>query len=407
MDAFRTLDGIDVKGKRVLVRADLNVPMKDGRVSDMLRIERQAPTIRELSDKGARVIVLSHFERPKGKVVPSMSLKPVSFALAYALGRHVAFAEDCVGPAAEKAVAALKDDEVLLLENTRFHKGEEDNDPEFIKQIARLGDIFVNDAFSAAHRAHATTEGIAHVLPSVAGRAMEAELSHLHQALDDPKRPVMAVVGGAKVSTKIALLEHLIAKVDILAIGGAMANTFLAAEDVFVGRSLYEADQMMTAQRIVSLANDTGTVLLLPVDVVVAPALKTNAHHRTVPVGEVGEDEMILDVGPDTIDEFERRLHTTKTLVWNGPFGAFETRPFDRGTVAAAKLVAARTRAGKLLSVAGGGDTVAALNHAGVAGDFTYVSTAGGAFLEWLEGQELPGVAALAQSLAQSKREAK
>jgi phosphoglycerate kinase len=407
MDAFRTLDGIDVKGKRVLVRADLNVPMKDGRVSDMLRIERQAPTIRELSDKGARVIVLSHFERPKGKVVPSMSLKPVSFALAYALGRHVAFAEDCVGPAAEKAVAALKDGEVLLLENTRFHKGEEDNDPEFIKQIARLGDIFVNDAFSAAHRAHATTEGIAHVLPSVAGRAMEAELSHLHQALDDPKRPVMAVVGGAKVSTKIALLEHLIAKVDILAIGGAMANTFLAAEDIFVGRSLYEADQMTTAQRIVSLANDTGTVLLLPVDVVVAPALKTNAHHRTVPVGEVGEDEMILDVGPDTIDEFERRLHTTKTLVWNGPFGAFETRPFDRGTVAAAKLVAARTRAGKLLSVAGGGDTVAALNHAGVAGDFTYVSTAGGAFLEWLEGQELPGVAALAQSLAQSKREPK
>jgi len=407
MDAFRTLDDIDVKGKRVLVRADLNVPMKDGRVSDMLRIERQAPTIRELSDKGARVIVLSHFERPKGKIVPSMSLKPVSFALAYALGRHVAFASDCVGPVAEEAVSKLKDGDVLLLENTRFHKGEETNDPEFVKQIARLGDIFVNDAFSAAHRAHATTEGIAHVLPSVAGRAMEAELSHLHKALDDPKRPVMAVVGGAKVSTKIALLEHLIARVDMLAIGGAMANTFLAAEDIFVGRSLYEADQMTTARRIVSLANDTGTVLLLPVDVVVATEFRANAHHRTVPVREVGENEMILDVGPDTIDEFERRLHATETLVWNGPFGAFETRPFDRGTVAAAKLVAARTRAGKLLSVAGGGDTVAALNHAGVAGDFSYVSTAGGAFLEWLEGQELPGVAALTQSLAQSKRETK
>ncbi len=400
MDDFRTLDGLDVKGKRVLVRADLNVPMQDGRVTDMLRIERQAPTIRELSEKGARVIVLSHFERPKGKIVPSMSLKPVSFALAFALGRHVAFTPDCVGPVAEEAVAKLKDGDVLLLENTRFHKGEEANDPDFVKQIAKLGDIFVNDAFSAAHRAHATTEGIAHLLPSVAGRAMQAELSHLHQALDDPKRPVMAVVGGAKVSTKIQLLEHLIGKVDILVIGGAMANTFLAAEDIFVGRSLYEANQMTTARRIVSLANDTGTVLLLPVDVVVATEFKKNAHHRTVPVREVGENEMILDVGPDTIDEFERRLHTTATLVWNGPFGAFETRPFDRGTVAAAKLVAARTRAGRLLSVAGGGDTVAALNHAGVAGDFTYVSTAGGAFLEWMEGQELPGVAALAQGKA-------
>jgi phosphoglycerate kinase len=403
MDEFATLDGIDVKGKRVLVRADLNVPMKDGRVTDMLRIERQAPTIRELSGKGARVIVLSHFGRPKGKVVPSMSLRPVSFALAFALGRHVAFADDCVGPVAEEAVAKLKDGEVLLLENTRFHKGEEEDDPEFVKQIAKLGDIFVNDAFSAAHRAHATTEGIAHLLPSVAGRAMEAELSHLHQTLDDPKRPLMAVVGGAKVSTKIPLLEHLIAKVDILVIGGAMANTFLAAEDVFVGRSLYEADQMATARHIMSLANDTGTVLLLPVDVVVATQLKAGAHHRTVPVREVGEGEMILDVGPDTIDEFERRLHTTETLVWNGPLGAFETRPFDRGTVAAARLVAARTRAGRLLSVAGGGDTVAALNHAGVAGDFSYVSTAGGAFLEWLEGQELPGVAALAQSKRERK----
>lgn len=403
MDEFATLDDIDVKGKRVLLRADLNVPMKDGHVSDLLRIERQAPTMLELAEKGARVIVLSHFERPKGKVVPAMSLKPVVPALSSALGRPIAFADDCVGPVAEKAVAALKDGDVLLLENTRFHKGEEDNDPAFAKELAKLGDIFVNDAFSAAHRAHASTEGIAHLLPSAAGRAMEAELKHLHQALDDPKRPLMAVVGGAKVSTKIQLLENLIEKVDVLVIGGAMANTFFAAEDIPVGRSLYEADQTTTAQRIISLANDMGTVVLLPVDVVVATEFKANAKHRTVGVREVGENEMILDVGPQTIAEFEKRLHTTNTLVWNGPFGAFETPPFDQGTVAAAKLVAERTKAGKLLSVAGGGDTVAALNHAGVADDFTYVSTAGGAFLEWMEGQELPGVAALKQS----KREAK
>jgi phosphoglycerate kinase len=396
MANFRTLDDIDVKGKRVLLRADLNVPMKDGRVSDMLRIERQAPTIKELSDKGARVIVLSHFDRPKGKVVPSMSLKPVSFALAFALGREVTFAPDCVGAAAEKAVAAMRDGDVLLLENTRFHAGEEKNDPDFVKQIAALGDIFVNDAFSAAHRAHATTEGLAHLLPAAAGRAMEAELSHLHKALDAPQRPVMAVVGGAKVSTKIALLEHLIKRVNILVIGGAMANTFLAADGILIGKSLYEAEYMDTARRIVAQAKQTGTAIILPLDVVVATEFKANAHHRTVPVGEVLAHEMILDVGPDTIDEFEQRLSTARTLVWNGPLGAFETRPFDRGTVAAARLVAARTKSGQLLSVAGGGDTVAALNHAHVADDFTYVSTAGGAFLEWLEGQELPGVKALA-----------
>ncbi len=398
MGSFRTLDDVDVKSKRVLLRADLNVPMKDGRVSDMLRIERQAPTIRELAEKGARVIVLSHFDRPRGKVVPSMSLKPVSFALAYGISRHVAFAQDCVGPTAEAAVAKMKDGDVLLLENTRFHKGEESNDPAFAKQIAALGDIFVNDAFSAAHRAHATTEGIAHLLPSVAGRAMQAELLHLHQALDAPKRPLMAVVGGAKVSTKIQLLEHLISKVDILVIGGAMANTFLAAQDIHVGKSLYEPDHIVTAQQIVKRATETGTILILPEDVVVATEFTARAHHRTVPVREVLHNEMILDVGPDTIDEFERRLHTARTLVWNGPFGAFETRPFDRGTIAAAKLVAVHTKTGKLLSVAGGGDTVAALNHAGVANDFTYVSTAGGAFLEWLEGQQLPGVRALAES---------
>jgi phosphoglycerate kinase len=295
-------------------------------------------------------------------------------------------------------VDKLKDGDVLLLENTRFHAGEEANDAAFAEQLASLGDIFVNDAFSAAHRAHASTEALARLLPSAAGRSMEAELTHLDKALGDPERPVMAVVGGAKVSTKIALLENLVAKVETLVIGGAMANTFLAAQGIDVGKSLYEKDQIETAQRILHKATETGAVLLLPVDAVVAKEFKAHAAHRTTGVREVHKDEMILDVGPASIAEFERRLHNTRTLVWNGPFGAFETAPFDKGTVAAAKLVAARTKAGDLLSVAGGGDTVAALNHAGVAGDFTYVSTAGGAFLEWLEGQELPGVAALANA---------
>lgn len=395
-DHYLTLDDLDVTGKRVLVRADLNVPMRDGKITDTLRIDRQAPTIRELAEKGARVIVLSHFDRPKGKVVPSMSLAPIAPALAKAVGRDVAFASDCIGDVAKAAIAKLKDGDVVLLENTRFHAGEEKDDPAFVKALAELGDLYVNDAFSAAHRAHGSTEGIAHLLPSAAGRAMQSELEHLHKALSDPKRPVMAVVGGAKVSTKIALIEHLMEKVDILVIGGAMANTFLAAGDIKVGKSLYEKDQLDTASRIVKQATETGTIMLLPIDAVVAKEFKANAPHRTVSVRDVADDEMILDVGPDTIAEFERRLHTTKTLVWNGPFGAFETVPFDAGTVAAAKLVAAATRAGNLLSVAGGGDTVSALNHASVADDFTYVSTAGGAFLEWLEGRELPGVAALA-----------
>lgn len=395
-DHYLTLDDLDVTGKRVLVRADLNVPMRDGKITDTLRIDRQAPTIRELAEKGARVIVLSHFDRPKGKVVPSMSLAPIAPALAKAVGRDVAFASDCIGDVAKAAIAKLKDGDVVLLENTRFHAGEEKDDPAFVKALAELGDLYVNDAFSAAHRAHGSTEGIAHLLPSAAGRAMQSELEHLHKALSDPKRPVMAVVGGAKVSTKIALIEHLMEKVDILVIGGAMANTFLAAGDIKVGKSLYEKDQLDTASRIVKQATETGTIMLLPIDAVVAKEFKANAPHRTVNVRDVADDEMILDVGPDTIAEFERRLHTTKTLVWNGPFGAFETVPFDAGTVAAAKLVAAATRAGNLLSVAGGGDTVSALNHARVADDFTYVSTAGGAFLEWLEGRELPGVAALA-----------
>ena len=392
---FRTLDDLDVKGKRVLVRADLNVPMADGKVTDRLRIVRQAPTIRELAQKGARVIVLSHFDRPKGKVVPSMSLRPLVQPLAEEIGRPVAFADDCIGPTAQSAVAALKDGEVLLLENTRFHKGEEENDPGMARALAALADIFVNDAFSAAHRAHASTEGVARLLPNAAGRSMQAELTHLEKALGNPQRPLMAVVGGAKVSTKIALLENLVKRVETLVIGGAMANTFLAAEGTAVGKSLYEADHLETARRVIHLANDSGAAILLPVDVVVAREFKPGAAHRTVPVSQIGAEEMVLDVGDKSIAEFRNRLQGTRTLVWNGPLGAFETEPFDRGTVEAAQLVASLTRTGQLLSVAGGGDTVAALAHAGVEDGFSYVSTAGGAFLEWLEGKELPGVAAL------------
>ena len=356
----------------------------------------RSSAIRELAQKGAKVIVLSHFDRPKGKVVPSMSLRPVVPALAKSLGRNVAFADDCVGPVAQAAVAKLQGGDVLLLENTRFHAGEESDDRDFAKEVARLGDVFVNDAFSVAHRSHATTTAIAYLLPAAAGRAMEAELSHLHKTLDDPERPVMAVIGGSKVSTKIALLENLVRRVETLVIGGAMANTFLAAQGIDVGRSLYEPDHIGTAQRVISHSVDSGAAILLPSDVVVARELKKGAPHRSSDAREVRKDEMILDVGRRSIEAFEKRLHNTKTLVWNGPLGAFEIPPFDQGTVAAAKLVADRTKAGNLLSVAGGGDTVAALSHAGVADQFSYVSAAGGAFLEWLEGQELPGVAALA-----------
>ena len=395
--AVRTLDDIDVKGKRVLVRLDLNVPMKDGKVADALRIERQAPTLRELSDKGARVIVLSHFDRPKGKRVAAMSLAPLAPALARSIGRPVAFAEDCIGDAAQEAVTRLKDGEVLLLENTRFHAGEEANDPAFVKAVASLGDVFVNDAFSAAHRAHATTEGLAHLLPSVAGRAMEGELTHLHRALDRPERPLMAVVGGAKISTKIALLGNLVKRVDVLVIGGGMANTFLAARGCEVGKSLCERDQLETAREIIHSAVAQGAALVLPVDVVAAKEFRPNAETRVVAVKDVAADEMILDVGPQSIEEFAKRLEHVRTLVWNGPFGAFETPPFQRGTMDAAKLAAAQTQSGRLLSVAGGGDTVAALAMAGVADKFSYVSTAGGASLEWLEARELPGVAALSK----------
>ncbi len=395
LSAYRTIDDLDVKGRRVLVRTDLNVPMRNGQVTETTRIERQAPTIRELAEKGARVIVLSHFDRPGGKIVPSMSLKPVIPALSQALGRDAAFADDCLGPAAETAIAALKDGDVLVLENTRFYPGEEKNDPLFAKALAAHGEIYVNDAFSTAHRAHVSTEGLAHLLPSAAGRSMQAELEHLSAALENPQRPVMAVVGGAKISTKIALVENLLAKVDVLVIAGAMANTFLGAEGHAVGKSLVERDQFDTARRIVEKARARNVSLMLPMDVVVATEFAAGAKSRLSAVNDVTPYEMILDVGPRSIQAFGRRLKSVKTLVWNGPFGAFETPPFDRGTVAAAKAVAERTREGGLLSVAGGGDTVAALAHAGVVDDFTYVSTAGGAFLEWLEGQTLPGVAAL------------
>ena len=395
MAPYRTLDDIEVRGKRVLVRLDLNVPVKDGKVTDSTRIERQAPTLRELSEKGARVVVLSHFDRPKGKVVPSMSLKPVVAPLSAALGRPVAFAEDCIGDKAKSAVATLRDGDVLLLENTRFHAGEEKDDPGFAKEVAALGVIFVNDAFSAAHRAHATTYGLAKLLPFAAGRSMQAELEHLAKALTKPARPLMAVVGGAKISTKIALLENLLAKVDVLVIGGAMANTFLAARGKPIGKSLTEPDQMDTAKNILAAAAASGAALVLPEDVVAAKEFKANAAHRAVSVDHVADDEMILDAGPKTIEGVRRRLQNVATLVWNGPVGAFETPPFGAGTLAMAKAAAEQTKAGKLLSVAGGGDTVAALAAAGVEDDFTYVSTAGGAFLEWLEGKDLPGVSAL------------
>jgi phosphoglycerate kinase len=393
--ALRTLDGLAVAGKRVLLRADLNVPMHDGRITDLTRIERLTPTIRELSDGGARVIVLSHFERPKGKRVPSMSLAPVATALGEVLGRKVRFAEDCIGLPAQQAIEALSDGDVAVLENTRFHPGEENNDPAFAADFAKLGDIFVNDAFSAAHRAHASTEGVARLLPSYAGRLMQAELEALQSALTTPARPVAAVVGGAKVSTKLDLLGNLVGKMDVLIIGGAMANTFLAAEGRAVGRSLQEAEMHATARDILARAQAAKCDVLLPVDAVVAGALAAGAATRTVAIGAVPADVMILDVGPGTVAALKARLGSLRTLVWNGPLGAFETPPFDAGTTAFARAVAEATAAGKLRSVAGGGDTVSALRHAGVLDKLSYVSAAGGAFLEWMEGKTLPGVAAL------------
>lgn len=395
MPKFKTIDDLDPRGKTVLLRADLNVPMEDGEVGDMTRIERTVPTVRELVGKGAKVVVFSHFGRPKGKREPSMSLKPVADALAAVLGTPVAFGDDCVGPDAEKTVGGLSEGGVALLENLRYHAEEEKNDRAFAEKLAALGDVFVNDAFSAAHRAHASTEALAQLLPAYAGRLMQEELEALGRALEHPERPVMAIVGGAKVSTKIDLLQNLLAKVDLLVIGGGMANTFLHAMGTDIGKSLCEKDLADTARGIIDAAKARGCEIVLPVDAAVAAEFKAGAASTIVPIGEVPADRMILDVGPASIEDLKKRLAGVRTLVWNGPLGAFEIEPFDKGTNAVAQAAADLTAAGKLVTVAGGGDTVAALARAGVEERFTYVSTAGGAFLEWLEGKTLPGVAAL------------
>ncbi len=396
MTSFRTLDDADVKGKRILLRIDLNVPTEEGRVTDATRIERVLPTINEIADKGGKVILLSHFGRPKGERVDEDSLRQILPTLEHHLKRSIAFADDCVGEAAaSRRRRQMKDGDVVLLENTRFHKGEEKNDPAFVDALAKNGDIFVNDAFSAAHRAHASTEGLAHKLPAYAGRTMQAELEALSSALAKPERPVMAVVGGAKVSTKLELLGNLVEKVDYLVIGGGMANTFLAAQGKPVGKSLCEHDLAGAAREILAKAEKAGCEIVLPVDATVAQKFEAHAPSHIVSVDHVGENDMILDVGPKTIAHVEALLARCKTLLWNGPFGAFELPPFDEGTNAVAQTAARLTVEGKLLSIAGGGDTVAALNQAHVAQEFSYVSTAGGAFLEWLEGKTLPGVAAL------------
>jgi phosphoglycerate kinase len=395
MSAFHTLDSAVLKDKRVLVRVDLNVPMENGKVSDATRIERILPTLREITAKGGKAILLAHFGRPKNGPDAANSLKPVAAALSEHLGRPVAFASDCVGEPAQTAISKMVDGDVLLLENTRFHKGEEKNDPALVAQMAALGDVYVNDAFSAAHRAHASTEGLAKKLPAYAGRTMQAEIEALSKALEKPARPLGAVVGGAKVSSKLELLGNLTKKVDFLIIGGGMANTFLAAQGKKVGKSLCEHDMLDTAREILKNAAANKCQIVLPTDAVVATEFKAHAPSRVVSVDHVGDDEMILDAGPRSVAEVEAVLAVLKTLVWNGPFGAFELEPFDAATNAVANVAARLTQEGKLLSVAGGGDTVSALNHAGVADKFTYVSTAGGAFLEWLEGKVLPGVEAL------------
>jgi phosphoglycerate kinase len=392
---FKTLDDLQARGKRVLLRADLNVPVHDGEITDMTRLERLTPTIRELAGAGARVIICSHFERPKGKRVAAMSLAPIAHALGDVLGRHVAFADDCIGPDAQSAVSHLANGGVLVLENTRFHAGEEKNDPEMARGLAALADAYVNDAFSTAHRAHASTEGVAHFLPAYAGRLMQQELEALDTALGNPQRPVCAVVGGAKVSTKLELLGNLVSKVDILVIGGAMANTFLAAQGGHVGKSLQEAAMHGIARDILAEAHRAGCEIVLPTDAVAAREFKPNPATEIVSSREIPADAMMLDVGPATVQALRDRLPAIRTLVWNGPLGAFETPPFDTATTALAHAVGDATARGALRSVAGGGDTVSALRHAGELDRMTYVSSAGGAFLEWLEGKSLPGVAAL------------
>ena len=391
---FRTLDHVDVKGKRVLMRVDLNVPVENGVVSDATRIERTAPSITELADKGAKVILLSHFGRPKGRDNKD-SLKPVAAELAHTIKRPIAFVDDCIGEKAERAVAAMHNGDILCLENTRFYPGEEKNDPAFVAQLAKLGDLFVNDAFSVSHRAHASTEGLSHLLPAFAGRTLQAELEAFEKVLDKPARPLVAIVGGAKISTKLDLLGNLLERVDVLIIGGAMANTFLMAQGKQVGRSLVERDLLDTAQKIMDQAKAAKREIVLPVDAVVAEKFEANAPSRVVDVDHIGGADMMLDIGPKSVEQVVSVLARAKTLVWNGPFGAFEMEPFDNGTVSVAEAAAELTQAGHLVTVAGGGDTVAALNVAGVADRLTYVSTAGGAFLEWLEGKPLPGVEVL------------
>ena len=392
MPAFRTHDDVNVSGKRVVIRLDLNVPMENGHVTDTTRIDRVVPTLKELLAKGAVVIILAHFDRPKGKVVPEMSLKPVAPALEKALGHKVQFVFTDWQTAPQ---VDAKSGDVILMENTRYHGGEEKNDAGFAKMLGGLGDIFVNDAFSAAHRAHSSTEGIAHVIPAYAGRAMQAELEALSKALETPKKPVIAIVGGAKVSSKLDLLSNLRKKVEALVIGGAMANTFLYAQGHQVGKSLVEKDLADTARKIMAEAEKANCAIILPVDGIIAHKFEAHAPSHDYGVDGIPHDGMMLDVGPMSVDLIKAAIDNAHTLLWNGPFGAFEMQPFDKATVEVAHYAAARTKAGKLISVAGGGDTVSALNHAGVADDFTYISTAGGAFLEWLEGKDLPGVAAL------------
>ncbi len=396
----RNLDHVAVAGQRVLVRADLNVPVVGGKVADMARLERLAPTIRELSSKNARVIIVSHFDRPQGIIVPAMSLRPVAAALAEVLGHHVAFCEDCIGPLAEQAVAALAPGSVLVLENTRFHPGEETNDIEFSRQLANLADIYVNDAFSVAHRAHASTAGVAKHLPAYAGRLMQEELAALERALGSPERPVAAIVAGSKVSGKLELLANLIAKVDIIVIGGAMANTFLAAQGFHVGKSLQEPDLHATALEILEAARQQGCEIILPTDVVVAEKFAAHGPTQVVSVDAIPPNMMPLDVGPATVAAFIHRLPDIKTILWNGPLGAFETKPFDASTNELAEAIAKATEAGQIISVGGGGDTVSALRLAGVHHRMSYLSGAGGAFLEWMEGKLLPGVVVLSEGLS-------
>jgi phosphoglycerate kinase len=395
--AFQTLDGAALHGKRALVRVDFNVPMEDGKVTDDTRLRAAKPTIDELRKGGAKVILLAHFDRPKGKVVPSMSLKPIVGPLSKVLGVPVAFAPDCIGPKAREAVAAMQPGDLLLLENVRFHPGEEANDRKFADALAANGDLYVNDAFSAAHRAHASTEALAHRLPAYAGEQMRLELDALDRALGHPERPVLGIVGGSKVSTKLDLLRHLVTKLDKLAIGGGMANTFLYAQGHDVGASYCEKELAETAREVIRLAGQNNCKLFLPLDIVVAEKLAPGAPARVRDVGSVDDDERILDAGPETVERLCRAMANSKTLIWNGPLGVFEMPPFDKGTVEAARCAARLAREGKLVAVAGGGDTVAALHAAGVVDDFTFVSTAGGAFLEWMEGKTLPGVAALSR----------